>query len=269
MRVAIIIPARYGSTRLQGKPLLMLAGKTMLERVVELSRTAITQLDAGIEAQLYVATDHDGIADHARMIGADCLMTPSECATGTDRVAHAVAQLNMQPDFVLNMQGDAPFTPPHFLSEMIHAYRDQPCDVITPVTQLSWAQLDALRTAKISTPFSGTCAVFRTEDGRALWFSKKIIPAIRKESAMRSTAGEGDLSPVYRHIGLYGYRTPMLATYATIPETELEQLEGLEQLRILEHGYVMRCVPVSYHGAPSMSGIDSPEDVVRAEALLA
>ena len=94
---------------------------------------------------------------------------------------------------------------------------------------------------------------------------KNIIPAIRKEKDLRSSEG---LSPVFRHIGLYGYSAKMLETYGTLPEGQFEKLEGLEQLRVIENGYSIRCVPVDYKSHASMSGVDSPEDVARAEALI-
>ncbi len=138
--------------------------------------------------------------------------------------------------------------------------------MITPVTQTSWEQLDTLRENKKTTPFSGTCAAFDQTTGKAFWFSKNIIPAIRKEETMRQ---EGSLSPVFRHIGLYGYSYDMLKKYPTLPKGRFEKLEGLEQLRVIEAGYDIRCVPVDYKGRASMSGVDSPEDVTRAEALIA
>ena len=163
------------------------------------------------------------------------------------------------------MQGDAPLTPPDFLVSMIESFTKNPCDVVTPVTQLTWEQLDTLRENKKTTPFSGTCAVFDEDTGKAFWFSKNIVPAIRKEEEMRK---ESELSPIFRHIGLYGYSAEMLKTYGTLQEGKFEKLEGLEQLRVIENGYTVCCVPVDYKGRANMSGVDSPEDVVRAEALI-
>lgn len=192
-------------------------------------------------------------------------MTPPECPSGTDRVAAAIAQMGEQPDFILNMQGDAPLTPPDFLRAMIDSFAKNPCDVVTPVTRMTWPQLDTLRENKKTTPFSGTTAVFDENTGKAFWFSKNIIPAIRKEDKLRNTA----FSPVWRHIGLYGYSRPMLEKYGYLEEGTFEKLEGLEQLRVIENGYHLRCVPVDYKGRASMSGVDSPEDVLRTEELIA
>lgn len=264
MKTAIIIPARYASTRLPGKPLAMIAGQTMLQRVVDIAKAA-AQNDPNIS--VHVATEDSRIADHAAELGVDCLITSEHCLTGTDRVEDAVSQLQEQPDFVLNLQGDAPLTPSDFLTAMIDTFAKAPCDMVTPVTQLSWAQLDKLRDSKATTPFSGTTAIFDESTGRAFWFSKQILPAMRKEDKMR--AQNPEFSPVYRHIGLYGYSRSFLAMYVTLAEGKFEAMEGLEQLRALENGYLIRCVPVDYQGRASMSGVDSPEDVARAEEMIA
>ena len=260
--IAIIIPARYASTRFPGKPLAQLGGKSILTRVYENAMAAC----AGLEnIHVAVATDDDRIADHCREHNLNFVMTSPDCHTGTDRVIEAVAKLSPAPDFILNMQGDAPFTPPDFVRAMIDAYIADPMvDIVTPVTRLDWAQLDKLRESKKTTPFSGTTAVIDPH-GYALWFSKNIIPGIRKEEKMR---GSEKLSPVYRHIGLYGYLRDALLKYQTLAPSYYEELEGLEQLRALENGMRIRAVTVDYNGRPSMSGIDSPEDLIRAEQLL-
>jgi len=263
VKTALLIPARYGSTRLPGKPLVKIAGQTLLQRVVRLAQEAAKGRP---DVSIAVATDDERIAAHANELGVPALMTPTSCPTGTDRAALAVKQLAFTPDFVLNLQGDAPLTPPDFLTAMIDAFAAASCDLITPVTQLTWDELDSLRESKKVTPFSGTTATFDEKTGLAFWFSKNIIPAIRKEEKLRA---QNSLSPVWRHIGLYGYSRTMLERFGSLPEGAFEALEGLEQLRVLEHGYKIRCVPVSYAGRANMSGIDSPEDVVRAEALIA
>lgn len=264
MKTVIIIPARYGSTRLPGKPLAMIAGRTMLQRMVEIAEAAQATDPTNID--YYVATDDTRITTHCDALGAKWLMTPVDCLTGTDRAQAALSQLSIKPDFVINLQGDAPLTPPDFITAMIDWQKKNPADMVTPVTQVTWAQLDKLRDSKKTTPFSGTTAVFDQETGRAFWFSKNIIPAIRKEDTLRE---KDELTPVFRHIGVYGYTPAMLETYITLPEGRFEKLEGLEQLRVLENGYTISCVPVDYKGRASMSGVDSPEDVTRAEELIA
>jgi 3-deoxy-manno-octulosonate cytidylyltransferase (CMP-KDO synthetase) len=263
MRTAIVIPARYGSTRLPGKPLAMIAGQTMLRRVVRIALAA-AQDDPGIE--VIVATDDDRIAGHAKELGVAWAMTPESCPTGTDRAQAAVAHLKVQPDFVLNLQGDAPLTPPDFVRAMIGSFAKAPADLVTPVTQMTWDDLDKLRDSKRTTPFSGTTVAFDEKTGLAYWFSKNIIPAMRKEKELREKSA---LSPVWRHIGLYGYSRAMLEKFPALPEGKFEKIEGLEQLRVLEHGYKIRCVPVDYAGRANMSGVDSPEDIARAETLIA
>jgi 3-deoxy-manno-octulosonate cytidylyltransferase (CMP-KDO synthetase) len=263
MNIAIVIPARYASTRLPGKPLAMIAGQSMLQRVVRIAQAAAEGL---ANVSIVVATDDNRIAAHCDELGVPFAMTPVTAPSGTDRVAEAVRQMSTKPDFILNLQGDAPLTPPDFLRALMNSFIAAPCDVVTPVTQLTWEQLDKFRLGKQTTPFSGTTAVFDESTGRAFWFSKMIIPAIRKEQDLRT---QGSLSPVFRHIGLYGYSLPMLEKYITLPESHFENLEGLEQLRLIENGYTLRCVPVDFKGRANMSGIDSPEDITRAESLIA
>lgn len=255
MKIAIIIPARYGSTRFPGKPLAMLGGKTMLSRVV-----AVAQEAAGDIASVAVTTDDQRIADHAKEIGVACLMTPSDCATGSDRVLAAAEQMAVRPDFIINLQGDAPFTPIEAIRAIIAAAQESPApSVVTPVHQLSWYGLDRLRENKKTTPFSGTTCV-RGADGNALWFSKNIIPALRKEDRSQP------LSPVFQHMGLYGYRYEALVDFCSQPQSHYEQIEGLEQLRFLENGVAIRTVAIAVDHIHS--GIDSPEDLARAEAYL-
>lgn len=262
MFTTIVIPARYASTRFPGKPLAIIHGQTMLQRVVRLSLAAVEGLK---NVSVVVATDDERIMHHCHELGVASVMTRSEAPSGTDRVAEAVEQMTQKPDFILNMQGDAPLTPPDFLRAMIDSFAQSSCDLVTPVTQLTWKQLDELRQNKRTTPFSGTTVTFDEQSGNAFWFSKNIIPALRKEEELRK---QNEKSPVFRHIGLYGYSLPMLKQYIRLPESKLEQLEGLEQLRLLENGYTIRCIPVDYKDRASMSGIDSPQDIARAEALI-
>lgn len=261
MKAAIIIPARYGSTRFPGKPLAMIAGQTMLSRVVDVARKAAQ----GLECDVIVATDDDRITAHAKEIEAHYVMTPESCKTGSDRVWAAVEKLPQPVSHVINLQGDAPFTPPHILRKILETLQsNEAVCVATPVHQLSWEALDRLRENKRSTPYSGTTAVF-DNTGRALWFSKMVLPAIRKEEGLRQ---ENALSPVWQHMGLYGYRTDILERYVSLPEGVYEKLEGLEQLRFLENNIPVTCVPVENDEGTLHSGIDTPEDVKRAEALL-
>jgi 3-deoxy-manno-octulosonate cytidylyltransferase (CMP-KDO synthetase) len=262
IKSAIIIPARYGSTRLPGKPLAVIAGQTLLKRVVAIAKESVKN---GLDAKIIVATDDERIVQHCNTLNVESMMTPVSCETGTDRVAYVVAQMAKQPDFIINLQGDAPLTPPSFITKMIQSFEGSPCDVITTVEHLKWDKLDRLRENKKTTPFSGSTATFDQKTGRAFWFSKTIIPAIRGEEKMRL---QDAYSPVYRHIGLYGYSTKALKAFVSLPVGYYEALEGLEQLRFIENNYYIRCIEVDYQGHASMSGVDSPEDIIRCEELI-
>lgn len=262
MKTAIIIPARYGSTRFPGKPLVNIAGESMLSRVVSVGRKAAEQAGG---TMLAVATEDDRIAAHCKDLGVECVMTSDNCATGSDRVLEAAEKMGGDFDFVLGLQGDAPFTPLAAPAAMIGAFHDNPAlEVVTPVVRLRWMELDALREAKRTTPFSGTTAVI-DKDGYARWFSKAILPAIRKEDALRNA---GEFSPVHQHIGLYGFRFDVLKKFVSLPQGHYEQLEGLEQLRLLEDNISIRAVTIDVDAGLAQAGIDSPEDVARAEKIL-
>lgn len=225
-----------------------------------MARAAIGQQ---ADVALIVATDDDEIADHARGAGCDAVMTDSHIGTGSGRALAAALARSELPEFVVNLQGDSPFQPQGALAAVIAALRAG-AQVATPVINLDWDALDALRDHKTRSPFSGTtCA--RAPDGAAYWFSKTIIPAIRDEDKLRTT---GRLSPVWRHVGLYGYGLDALRRFEACPPTALEQWEGLEQLRLLELGIPVMTVPVDPPVFDS-SGIDTDADIARVEALIA
>ncbi|WP_300390931.1 manno-octulosonate cytidylyltransferase [Henriciella sp.] len=261
MKTLIVIPARIGSTRFPAKPLHEIAGHSLVSRVADVAtRVAAARTDT----QFVIATDDAKIMDHAREIGAPAMMTDPDLPSGTDRALAAAKAQDSAPDFILNLQGDAPFTPPAYLDALIDAAGESTADVVTPVVQLDWAALDTIRDQKTREPFSGTSCI-RRADGMALWFSKQIIPAIRKEEKLRA---ESALSPVWRHIGLYGFRMVALERFASLPVGHYEALEGLEQLRFLENGMSILTVAVE-PGANAMWGIDTPEDAAFAEKLIA
>ena len=148
---------------------------------------------------------------------------------------------------------------------MLQAVQDNPdIQVITPVIKLRWAELDNLREQKKVTPFSGTTAILNA-DAQALWFSKNILPAIRKEDKYRENA---EFSPVHQHIGLYGYRVETLKKFVSLPQGHYEELEGLEQLRLLENNIPVHTITLDVEAGLAQAGIDSPEDVERAEKIL-
>lgn len=260
MSVLIVVPARWGSTRLPGKPLADLAGKTLLQRTAEIAANAARRRP-GVE--MVVATDDARIADHAGSLGYRVAMTAPELANGTARALAAARATTPRPSLVVNLQGDSPFTPPATLLAVVDALTEGAA-VATPVVNLGWDDLDALRRHKVRSPFSGTTCV-RDDAGRALWFSKHIIPAIRDEASERARA---PLSPVFRHIGLYGYTLEALEAFCAGPTSLYERLEGLEQLRFLALGIAVRTVVVARHPL-AMTGIDTIDDLDAARALLA
>ena len=234
----------------------------MLSRVVDVARKAIESIDGDVT--LAVATEDQRICDHADEIGVKCVMTSDTCKTGSDRVLEAVQKIAPDAQFVVGLQGDAPFTPPEAVRQLIQAYQDNNgIEVVTPVINLRWSELDNLREQKKITPFSGTTAILN-EAGQALWFSKNILPAIRKEEKYRAE----EFSPVHQHIGLYGYAVKTLEKFVTLPEGHYEKLEGLEQLRLLENGITIQTIKLEVALGLAQAGIDSPEDVTRAEKLL-
>lgn len=263
---AIIVPARYASTRFPGKPLAMLGGQTMVERTYRNAQKAAAELKNCVAL---VATDDGRIATHCAEVGMQYVMTDPDLPSGSDRALAAAESYEKSSaqsiDIIVNLQGDAPFTPAQHVTAVLDLLNSETgFDVATPYIQLDWDALDQMRRDKVETPFSGT-SVVSDKNGKALWFSKNILPAIRKEELLKETA---PLSPVCRHIGLYAYRKSALEKFVSLPQGHWEKLEGLEQLRCLENGLSIGCVKVE-PSEIAISGIDTPEDLRRAEAILA
>lgn len=256
MQSVIIIPARYGSSRFPGKPLAKLAGKTLLQYVCDTAKQVQ-------DAQTIVATDDQRIFDHAiNELGVASVMTPESCSSGTDRVLAALEQLPNQPEYIINLQGDSPLTPANILQQMLVELKSKP--IVTPVLPLTWQALDHLRSSKAKNPFSGTLAIVNKQ-GEALWFSKQIIPALRNEDKLRD---KSTLSPVYQHLGIYGYNRAVLHEVSALPPSNYEILEGLEQLRFLENGYTVNTVAVDPNTFPFWRGVDTPDDLSFVEKII-
>ena len=183
-------------------------------------------------------------------------MTPADCRNGTERVAAAVATLGLADQVVVNLQGDAPLTPPWFVSALISAMQGPGApQVATPVLRCTDAALALLREDRAQGRVGGTTAVVG-EDGRALYFSKEVLPF-----------GGGGAVPVFHHVGVYAYTPDALAAYGALRPGGLEAVEGLEQLRFLEHGLPVTCVEVEDRGRAFWE-VNTPQDIARVEAVL-
>lgn len=253
MKVSLIIPARYASSRFPGKPLAEIKGVSLLQRV-----WAIGSSVPGVD-EVIVATDDARIKQATEAFGAAAIMTPETCRNGTERAAAVLELLPEKPDIIINLQGDAVLTPPWVIAPVVDALRSDPSMAMaTPAVALSSEQLSALKAHKETAPASGTTVVV-DHAGDALYFSKAILPFQRKADARL---------PIYRHIGLYGYQADTLRRLVSLPETPLERVEGLEQLRALYHGIPIHVAEVTYRDRTHWS-VDSPEDLTAAEDLIA
>jgi 3-deoxy-manno-octulosonate cytidylyltransferase (CMP-KDO synthetase) len=259
MNTVILIPARYASTRYPGKPLVALKGcqgaaKPLIQRSVEAARRV-----PGVSG-VFVTTDDDRIADGCAAFGVGVIMTSSQCRNGTERCAEALAQLH-DPDLVINFQGDALLTPPGFVTALIdHMAANPDAHVATPAMRQRASEVRALQAEEAQGRVGGT-SVVTSDDGRALYFSKKLIPYLPKGAL------DGELSPVRLHIGIYAYRPSALETYVATPVSELELLEGLEQLRFLAAGIPVDVVEVETPPF-TLRELNNPEDVEPIEAAL-
>ncbi|MBM2290730.1 3-deoxy-manno-octulosonate cytidylyltransferase [Sulfitobacter pseudonitzschiae] len=261
MSVLVVIPARYASTRYPGKPLVALTGASgVASTLIERSWRAAMSVQ-GVD-RVVVATDDDRIADAARAFGAEVVMTSTQCANGTERCAEAHAALGGGYDVVVNLQGDAPLTPPWFVEALIEAMQaSQDADIATPVLRCDGATLNGFLADRKAGRVGGTTAVF---DGnrKALYFSKEVIPYIGT-----TFADDADETPVFHHVGVYAYRPAALAAYPGWVVGPLEQLEGLEQLRFMESGGAVLCVEVDARGRQFWE-LNNPEDVPRIETMM-
>ena len=255
MSTVIVIPARYASTRYPGKPLVVLRGPDGAKTLVQRSWEAATAA-RGVD-RVVVATDDDRIAEAVHGFGGDVVMTPSSCRNGTERCAAALSALG-DVDLVVNLQGDAPLTPPSFVEALIGAMgRD--VDMATPVLRCDVTTWAHFREDRAAGRVGGTTAVFAA-DGRALYFSKEVIPYVAEGEVP-------DPIPVFHHVGIYAYRPAALRAYAGWEEGVLERHEGLEQLRFLENGARVLCVKVEGKGRVFWE-LNNPVDVERIESVL-
>ncbi|MBR5690284.1 MAG: 3-deoxy-manno-octulosonate cytidylyltransferase [Prevotella sp.] len=243
MNYTAIIPARYASTRFPGKPLALLGGKTVIERVFR-------QVSEVVE-DVFVATDDERIFREVERFGGRAVMTSPNHRSGTDRIQEAVETIGTQADVVINVQGDEPFIQASQIEELCRQFDD-------PTTQI----------ATLGKPFASMEAVENENspkivldnNGFALYFSRSVIPFVRGIDRSRWL----EKFPFLKHIGLYAYRREVLREITQLPPSSLEQAESLEQLRWLQNGYRIR---VGLTDVETI-GIDTPNDLARAEEFL-
>lgn len=260
MAVLVAIPARYASTRYPGKPLAELVGATGEARSLIRRSWEAAMAVEGVD-RVVVATDDDRIAKAARDFGAEVVMTPETCRNGTERCAAVARALGPEWDVVVNLQGDAPLTPPWFVSALIETMRAEPaCQVATPVLRTDAAALASFLEDRRHGRVGATTAVF-DRAFRALYFSKEVIPYTGRP------LGPDEEIPVFHHVGVYAYRRDALEAYGDWPVGRLEAWEGLEQLRFMENGVPVTCVEVDAHGRAFWE-LNNPTDVPRIEAIL-
>lgn len=241
MTVVGIIPARYGSTRLPGKPLKLIAGKPMIEHVYRRAEKAACL------AELLVATDDLRIKEAVEAFGGKALMTSVDHQTGTDRLVEAVGHLDLGPeDIIINIQGDEPLLEPRMLDELAQPLLDDPGLVMATLKHriTDAVEVNDPNVVKVVTDFNGF----------ALYFSRSPLPYNRT----------GVQVPVFKHVGLYAYRKAFLLKYASLERTPLEQAESLEQLRALENGYRIKVVETHFQTI----GVDSQSDLERINKIM-
>lgn len=246
MKYIGIIPARYASTRFPAKPLAMLGGKPVIQRVYE-------QV-AGVLDEAYVATDDERIENAVKAFGGKVVMTSVNHKSGTDRCYEAYTKVGRGFDVVVNIQGDEPFIQPSQLNAIKTCFDDPSTQIATLVKPFTPTDgLSALE--NVNSP-----KVVVSKNWNALYFSRSIIPFQRNREKTEWLAGH----TYYKHIGLYAYRASVLKEITALPQSSLELAESLEQLRWLENGYTIK---VGLSEVETI-GIDTPQDLARAEQFL-
>lgn len=244
MKYIGIIPARYASTRFPGKPLAVLGGKTVIQRVYEQAVSVLPEA--------YVATDDERIFSAVEAFGGRAVMTRTDHKSGTDRIQEAVEKIATDADVIINIQGDEPFIQPSQIETLMHLFDN-------PETQIGTLGKPFETVEAVKNPNSPKIVV--DNRGFALYFSRSVIPYIR---GVEESQWLGHY-PFLKHLGVYAYRRKVLAEVTRLPQGWLEKAESLEQLRWLENGYRIRVGITTVETV----GIDTPEDLARAEQFLA
>ena len=254
MKFIGIIPARYASTRFPGKPLAMLGGKTVIQRVYEqVDKTLNSHLSplTSHPSPVYVATDDERIFNAVESFGGKAVMTRSDHQSGTDRIQEAAEKIGTDADVIINVQGDEPFIQPSQIETLMHLFDDAETQIGT-----IGKPFDTIEAVQNPNSPKIVCDV----RGYALYFSRSVIPFIRgKEPSEWLTH-----FPFLKHLGLYAYRREVLAQITKLPQSSLEKAESLEQLRWLQNGYRIK---VGLTDVETV-GIDTPEDLLRAAHFL-
>ena len=243
MKFMAIIPARYASTRFPGKPLAVLGGKTVIQRVYEQVSSVLSEV--------YVATDDQRIYDCVEGFGGKAVMTREDHKSGTDRIEEAVEKIGTDADVIINVQGDEPFIQPSQVETLMHLFD-------APETQIG--TLGKLFESMEAVENPNSPKIVTDNRGFALYFSRSVIPYIR---GIERNDWFGQY-PFLKHLGIYAYRREVLREVTQLPQGNLEKAESLEQLRWLENGYRIR---VGLTDVETV-GIDTPEDLKKAEAFL-
>lgn len=245
INAAGIIPARYSSTRLPGKPLLEIHGKPLLQWVWEAAS------GSGILSEIYVATDDIRILEICSGFGAKCRLTPPELASGTDRIAYLANMLKIKDDYIVNIQGDEPFLHGHIIDSLLKRLAKSDADVGTLVKRIR--EVDELNDPSV-------VKVAVKEDGTAMYFSRSPVPHLRDYPL-----AEWPVRSVFlKHIGVYAYRRDALERFVSLPQSDLEKTEKLEQLRLLEDGKKYLCVETD----EDLVGVDTSDDLKKVTEIL-
>ena len=246
MKFIGVIPARYASTRFPGKPLAILGGKTVIQRVYEQVSSVLKEA--------YVATDDDKIFNTVKQFGGKVVMTSPNHKSGTDRIEEAVQKIGGHFDVVINVQGDEPFIHRSQLEEIIRCFDDPQTQIAT----LGKSFVKEQGFEAMENPNSPKIVVDNC--GYAMYFSRSVIPFVRGKEQDSWL----DSYPYLKHLGIYAYRTNVLHEITQLPQSSLELAESLEQLRWLQNGYRIK---VGLTNVETI-GIDTPEDLQRAEEFL-
>jgi 3-deoxy-manno-octulosonate cytidylyltransferase (CMP-KDO synthetase) len=238
IKILGIIPSRFGSSRFPGKPLIDLAGKSMIQRVYEQAKKAKSLSD------VMVATDDERIFNHVEKFGGKAMMTSSSHQSGTDRCAEILEKLNSEFHAVINIQGDEPFINPDQIDLLAKCFDDDKTELATLINQTEDSSL-------IQNP--NRIKVVIDKNNQALYFSRSAIPFMKEIP----TTDWAKHHPYFLHIGIYGYRSDILKAITNLPVSSLEKTESLEQLRWLENGYRIKVAKTNFESY----SIDSPEDV--------